>query len=68
MKAEDKAKIMETLSTLTKSITKLQEEIKGVSASSTSRTVKTKAQVQTLTNYYSHSVMKMCEIDGCFLC
>uniref|UniRef100_A0AAQ4PNJ5 RNA binding motif protein 26 n=1 Tax=Gasterosteus aculeatus aculeatus TaxID=481459 RepID=A0AAQ4PNJ5_GASAC len=29
MKAEDKAKIMETLGTLTKSITKLQEEIKG---------------------------------------
>lgn len=46
MKAEDKAKIMETLSTLTKSITKLQEEIKGVSASSSSRTVKTKAQTQ----------------------
>lgn len=46
MKAEDKAKIMETLSTLTKSITKLQEEIKGISASATVRTVKTKAQAQ----------------------
>uniref|UniRef100_A0A3Q1JYT4 Uncharacterized protein n=1 Tax=Anabas testudineus TaxID=64144 RepID=A0A3Q1JYT4_ANATE len=34
MKAEDKAKIMETLDTLTKSITKLQEEIKGISGSS----------------------------------
>uniref|UniRef100_A0A3Q1GNA2 RNA binding motif protein 26 n=1 Tax=Acanthochromis polyacanthus TaxID=80966 RepID=A0A3Q1GNA2_9TELE len=33
MKAEDKAKIMETLGTLTKSITKLQEEIKGISSS-----------------------------------
>lgn len=46
MKAEDKAKIMETLSNLTKSITKLQEEIKGISASTSSRTVKTKAQAQ----------------------
>lgn len=34
MKAEDKAKIMETLGMLTKSITKLQEEIKGISGSS----------------------------------
>uniref|UniRef100_A0A8D3CKW5 RNA binding motif protein 26 n=1 Tax=Scophthalmus maximus TaxID=52904 RepID=A0A8D3CKW5_SCOMX len=32
MKAEDKAKIMETLGMLTKSITKLQEEIKGISS------------------------------------
>uniref|UniRef100_A0A8C6SJZ2 RNA binding motif protein 26 n=1 Tax=Neogobius melanostomus TaxID=47308 RepID=A0A8C6SJZ2_9GOBI len=46
MKAEDKAKIMETLTTLTKSITKLQEEIKGISATATIRTVKTKAQAQ----------------------
>uniref|UniRef100_UPI0037E87AE6 RNA-binding protein 26 isoform X2 n=1 Tax=Semicossyphus pulcher TaxID=241346 RepID=UPI0037E87AE6 len=47
MKAEDKAKIMETLGMLTKSITKLQEEIKGVSSSSTMlRTAKSKAQAQ----------------------
>lgn len=47
MKAEDKAKIMETLGTLTKSITKLQEEIKGVSSSSSLlRTAKSKAQAQ----------------------
>ncbi|XP_033839524.1 RNA-binding protein 26 isoform X2 [Periophthalmus magnuspinnatus] len=46
MKAEDKAKIMETLSTLTKSITKLQEEIKGISSSTHIRTAKTKAQAQ----------------------
>ncbi|XP_072320646.1 RNA-binding protein 26 isoform X2 [Eucyclogobius newberryi] len=46
MKAEDKAKIMETLSTLTKSITKLQEEIKVISASNPIRTAKTKAQAQ----------------------
>uniref|UniRef100_A0A3B3UY89 RNA binding motif protein 26 n=1 Tax=Poecilia latipinna TaxID=48699 RepID=A0A3B3UY89_9TELE len=46
MKAEDKAKIMETLGTLTKSITKLQEEIKGISSSSSLlRTAKSKAQV-----------------------
>ncbi|CAL1603638.1 unnamed protein product [Knipowitschia caucasica] len=46
MKAEDKAKIMETLSTLTKSITKLQEEIKGISAVAPIRLAKTKAQAQ----------------------
>ncbi|XP_074522908.1 RNA-binding protein 26 isoform X2 [Halichoeres trimaculatus] len=47
MKAEDKAKIMETLGTLTKSITKLQEEIKGISSSSNLlRTAKSKAQAQ----------------------
>nr|XP_040058663.1 RNA-binding protein 26 isoform X2 [Gasterosteus aculeatus aculeatus] len=47
MKAEDKAKIMETLGTLTKSITKLQEEIKGVSGSNNQpRTAKSKAQAQ----------------------
>lgn len=46
MKAEDKAKIMETLGMLTKSITKLQEEIKGVSSgNSLLRTAKSKAQV-----------------------
>lgn len=46
MKAEDKAKIMETLGMLTKSITKLQEEIKGVSSSNNLlRTAKSKAQV-----------------------
>ncbi|XP_037546109.1 RNA-binding protein 26 [Nematolebias whitei] len=47
MKAEDKAKIMETLSALTKSITKLQEEIKGLSScSNLLRTAKSKAQAQ----------------------
>lgn len=46
MKAEDKAKIMETLGTLTKSITKLQEEIKGISSSSNPlQNAKSKAQV-----------------------
>lgn len=46
MKAEDKSKIMETLGMLTKSITKLQEEIKGISGSSNLlRTAKSKAQV-----------------------
>uniref|UniRef100_A0A8C6LL86 RNA binding motif protein 26 n=1 Tax=Nothobranchius furzeri TaxID=105023 RepID=A0A8C6LL86_NOTFU len=47
MKAEDKAKIMETLSMLTKSITKLQEEIKGISSCSLPlRSTKSKAQAQ----------------------
>lgn len=46
MKAEDKAKIMETLGMLTKSITKLQEEIKGISSGNNPlRTAKSKAQV-----------------------
>uniref|UniRef100_A0A3B3DLC9 RNA binding motif protein 26 n=1 Tax=Oryzias melastigma TaxID=30732 RepID=A0A3B3DLC9_ORYME len=47
MKAEDKAKIMKTLDTLTKSITKLQEEIKGISSFvNPLRTAKSKAQAQ----------------------
>ncbi|XP_034535546.1 RNA-binding protein 26 isoform X2 [Notolabrus celidotus] len=47
MKADDKAKIMETLGMLTKSITKLQEEIKGISSSSNLlRTAKSKTQAQ----------------------
>ncbi|CAJ1049523.1 RNA-binding protein 26 [Xyrichtys novacula] len=46
MKAEDKAKIMETLGMLTKSITKLQEEIKEISSSNQLRTAKSKAQAQ----------------------
>ncbi|XP_030581965.1 RNA-binding protein 26 isoform X1 [Archocentrus centrarchus] len=47
MKAEDKAKIMETLDMLTKNITKLQEEIKLISSSSNPlRTAKSKAQAQ----------------------
>lgn len=46
MKAEDKAKIMETLDMLTKSITKLQEEIKLISSNSNPlRIAKSKAQV-----------------------
>uniref|UniRef100_A0A8C7YR13 RNA binding motif protein 26 n=1 Tax=Oryzias sinensis TaxID=183150 RepID=A0A8C7YR13_9TELE len=47
MKAEDKAKIMKTLDTLTKSITKLQEEIKGISSFvNPLRTAKSKVQAQ----------------------
>uniref|UniRef100_A0A667XYD6 RNA binding motif protein 26 n=1 Tax=Myripristis murdjan TaxID=586833 RepID=A0A667XYD6_9TELE len=47
IKGEDKAKIMDTLATLTKSITKLQEEIKGISSSNNPlRTAKSKAQAQ----------------------
>nr|XP_057945631.1 RNA-binding protein 26 isoform X2 [Doryrhamphus excisus] len=47
MKAEDKAKIMETLGMLTKSITKLQEEIKSISSSSNLLlAAKSKAQAQ----------------------
>ncbi|XP_051918594.1 RNA-binding protein 26 isoform X2 [Hippocampus zosterae] len=50
MKAEDKAKVMETLGALTKSITKLQEEIKGIPNSSSSshllHTIKSKDQAQ----------------------
>uniref|UniRef100_A0A674NFR5 RNA binding motif protein 26 n=1 Tax=Takifugu rubripes TaxID=31033 RepID=A0A674NFR5_TAKRU len=47
MKAEDKAKCMKTLSMLIKSISKLQDEIKGVSSSnSQQRTAKSKAQAQ----------------------
>ncbi|XP_034436674.1 RNA-binding protein 26 isoform X1 [Hippoglossus hippoglossus] len=48
MKAEDKAMIMATLGTLTKSITKLQEEIKGISSSTNNplRINKSKAQAQ----------------------
>uniref|UniRef100_A0A4W5M8W3 RNA binding motif protein 26 n=1 Tax=Hucho hucho TaxID=62062 RepID=A0A4W5M8W3_9TELE len=46
MKAEDKAVIMTTLGTLTKSITELQQEIKGISNSSGLRGApKSKAQV-----------------------
>lgn len=48
MKAEDKGKCMETLSMLIKSISKLQDEIKGMSSSnSQQRTAKSKAQVFT---------------------
>ncbi|XP_029604936.1 RNA-binding protein 26 isoform X2 [Salmo trutta] len=47
MKAEDKAVIMTTLGTLTKSITKLQQEIKGISNPSGLRGApKSKAQAQ----------------------
>uniref|UniRef100_A0A8C5GZG0 C3H1-type domain-containing protein n=1 Tax=Gouania willdenowi TaxID=441366 RepID=A0A8C5GZG0_GOUWI len=47
MKTEDKAKIMETLEILTKSITKLQDEIKGISNSCTPfRAAKSKAEAQ----------------------
>lgn len=47
MKAEDKGKIMETLDMLTKSITKLQEEIKLISSNSNPlRIAKSKAQAQ----------------------
>lgn len=48
MKPEDKAKIMETLDMLTKNITKLQVEIKGISNSSNLLCVaKSKAEVPT---------------------
>lgn len=48
MKAEDKAKCMKTLSMLIKSISKLQEEIKGMSSTNSQhRTAKSKAQVFT---------------------
>ncbi|CAF99779.1 unnamed protein product, partial [Tetraodon nigroviridis] len=47
MKAEDKAKCMKTLSMLIKSISNLQEEIKGMSSSNSQhRTAKSKAQAQ----------------------
>ncbi|XP_036425660.1 RNA-binding protein 26 isoform X1 [Colossoma macropomum] len=47
MKAEDKAQVMQTLTTLTNSISKLQEEIKGISSTNTLQTcIKTKAQAQ----------------------
>ncbi|XP_032878833.1 RNA-binding protein 26 isoform X2 [Amblyraja radiata] len=47
MKLEDKAEIMKTLQTLTKTITKLQEELKsGGTISSLPKIVKTKAQMQ----------------------
>lgn len=64
MKAEDKSQIMQTLTTLTNSITKLQEEIKSLSSANVLKTaVKSKAQVHTLTpcqesikiNNFSHS-------------
>lgn len=57
MKAEDKAKCMKTLSMLIKSISKLQEEIKGMSSSnSQQRTAKSKAQVFTFLSQYITSV------------
>ena len=45
MKPEDKAKVMETLTALTKSITKLQAEIKAFSSGNAPKVVKSKAQV-----------------------
>ncbi|XP_016123641.1 RNA-binding protein 26 [Sinocyclocheilus grahami] len=47
MKAEDKALIMQTLTTFTNSITKLQEEMKGLSSTNALKTtLKSKAQAQ----------------------
>ncbi|XP_078258447.1 RNA-binding protein 26 isoform X2 [Rhinoraja longicauda] len=47
MKLEDKAEIMKTLQTLTKTITKLQDELKsGGTSSSLPKIMKTKAQMQ----------------------
>ncbi|XP_051882263.1 RNA-binding protein 26 isoform X2 [Pristis pectinata] len=47
MKPEDKAEIMKTLQTLTKTITKLQDELKASGTSSSlPKTMKTKAQMQ----------------------
>lgn len=47
MKSEDKAEIMKTLETLTNSITKLKDELKGVStpAPAPLKNMKTKTQV-----------------------
>ncbi|XP_013913525.1 PREDICTED: RNA-binding protein 26 [Thamnophis sirtalis] len=47
MKLEDKAEIMKTLETLTNSITKLKDELKGVSSTSTLvKSMKTRTQMQ----------------------
>ncbi|XP_025065111.1 RNA-binding protein 26 isoform X4 [Alligator sinensis] len=47
MKSEDKAEIMKTLETLTNSITKLKDELKGVSSGGPPlKSMKTKAQMQ----------------------
>ncbi|XP_015219110.2 RNA-binding protein 26 isoform X3 [Lepisosteus oculatus] len=46
MKPEDKAQIMETLATMTKNITKLNDEIKAISSGVPQKTLKTKAQTQ----------------------
>ncbi|KAG9338010.1 hypothetical protein JZ751_027259 [Albula glossodonta] len=46
MKPEDKAQIMETSTTLTKNIIKLQAEIKAISSGNTQKVVKSKAQAQ----------------------
>uniref|UniRef100_A0A8D0CKR2 RNA binding motif protein 26 n=1 Tax=Scleropages formosus TaxID=113540 RepID=A0A8D0CKR2_SCLFO len=46
MKAEDKAQIMETLTTLTKNITQLQTEIKAISSGNAMKVTKSKAQAQ----------------------
>ncbi|XP_044285601.1 RNA-binding protein 26 [Varanus komodoensis] len=48
MKSEDKAEIMKTLETLTNSITKLKDELKGISspASTPMKNIKTKTQMQ----------------------
>uniref|UniRef100_A0A8C6X4I1 RNA-binding protein 26 n=1 Tax=Naja naja TaxID=35670 RepID=A0A8C6X4I1_NAJNA len=47
MKLEDKAEIMKTLEALTNSITKLKDELKGVSSTSTPvKSMKTKTQMQ----------------------
>lgn len=67
MKAEDKAKIMETLGTLTKSITKLQEEIKGISNSNNPlRNAKSKAQVR-LCHRRSHTHIVDLVLEGWYL-
>ncbi|MEQ2217044.1 hypothetical protein XENOCAPTIV_005438, partial [Xenoophorus captivus] len=64
MKAEDKAKIMETLGTLTKSITKLQEEIKGLSScSNLLRTAKSKAQSGYLTSCHFQAQKELLDAE-----
>lgn len=51
MKAEDKAQLMQTLNALTNSISKLQEEIKGLSGTRPLNSgIKTKAQVRVHTH------------------
>lgn len=61
MKAEDKAQVMQTLNALTNSISKLQEEIKGLSSAHTLHSgIKTKAQVCAHTHTRLHECSSIC--------
>jgi hypothetical protein len=69
MKAGDKAVIMTTLGTLTKSITKLQQEIKGLSNPSGGRGApKSKAQVYIHTHTHNTSIFMThdCQVERGF--